>query len=55
MCTREGILEDFKQSWKESVFKVLTYALSHSYRSKELKQALRGIGEDDVDEIRKGT
>lgn len=55
VCTREGILDDFKRSWKESVFKVLTYTLSHSYRSKEMKQALRGIEDDDIDEIKKGT
>ena len=45
---RTKIMEDFNKAWKENVFKALAYAFSHSSTTKNLKNALRGLTDNDM-------
>ena len=55
VCDRNTILEDFNKAWKEYAFKVLAYSLSHTSPTKDLKNALRGLSDDnDIDDLKEG-
>ena len=55
VCDRNTILEDFNKAWKEYTFKVLAYALSHTSPTKDLKNALRDVSDDnDIDDLKVG-
>ena len=54
VCDRMKIMEDFNKAWKKNVFKALAYAFSHSSPTKDLKNALQGLTDDDMDDLKVG-